>query len=423
MEKLQGGALKADNTPYTDAEIKSHNDFIDLVTGINKDAMANLISKEVAETMVKDAIEAATTQFKNENKELTEKLRTLGTFVSQMKNTSEKVEPKTRHETLKEALVTNKADILEIGKGVSSKEITLKANTVRASIATNIESMPLTDIGQLGVKERSLYDVATKLQVSESNNSGQISYIDWDESTTVRAAAMRAEGVAFPESTAKFKNYQISLKKIGDTLPVSEEFYEDEAIAASELDMFLEVNVNSVVDNQLVNGDGTGNNMTGLLASTPEWSPSAYGIPDANIYDTIQKMTTGITTNRGSKYKREYIKAVLNSDTYDKLVLKKDANNNYQFPPNHPIYSRVVVDNNLADNKMVVGDMRYLRIYEKGGLLLSKGEVNAQFTEDMMTLKVRARKLFLIRTVDQTGFLKCSDVDAAIATISASVLP
>lgn len=385
---------------------------------------AGMISKEEHETEMKAAKEAN----KSENAELQKQIDKLHEFtmkqavkITGMKNGANGLSvSKSFREQIADEVSANKEALVAVGKGFG-EEVTLKANTVRASIATNIESTRMMGIGQLGVKERSLYDEATKIPLSESDNSGQISYIDWDESTTVRAAAAVAEGGTFAESTAKFKNYQVLLKKIGDTLPVSTEFFEDEARCAAELERFLEVNVDAEVDRQLIVGDGTSDTMTGLISSTPEWTPTAYGIADANVYDLIQKMTTAITKNRGSKYKRERIKAVMNSDTYDLLVLKKDDHNNYQFPPNHPIYSRIVIDNNMADDKMVVGDLSYIYIYEKPGITISKGEINAQFTADMMTLKARTRKLMVIRTADQTGFLRLSTsgVAAAINTIQA----
>ena len=86
----------------------------------------------------------------------------------------------------------------------------------------------MNDIGQLGVKRRALYDFFPKVQVGNGNHNGTIAYIDWDEDTTVRAAAIVAEGATFPESTAKFAEYTKKLQKIGDTLPVTEEFMEDE---------------------------------------------------------------------------------------------------------------------------------------------------------------------------------------------------
>jgi len=72
----------------------------------------------------------------------------------------------------------------------------------------------------------------------------------------------------------------------------------------------------------------------------------------------------------------------------------------------------------MADNKMVVGDFKFAKIYQMNGVTLSAGTPDAQFNEDMMTLKARLRIAFLIRTVDQTGFLLCSDIDAALTKLS-----
>ena len=79
---------------------------------------------------------------------------------------------------------------------------------------------------------------------------------------------------------------------------------------------------------------------------------------------------------------------------------------------------RVVVDNNVVANTMYIGDSRFGRIYEQSGIVLSSGTVDAQFAEDMETLKVRQRLLFLIRNVDRTGFLRVTDIDAALTTLA-----
>jgi hypothetical protein len=55
---------------------------------------------------------------------------------------------------------------------------------------------------------------------------------------------MVAEGGTFPESTAKFIERTMPIRKIGDTLVVTEEFGEDSDAANSELNRFLDVNVN-----------------------------------------------------------------------------------------------------------------------------------------------------------------------------------
>lgn len=325
--------------------------------------------------------------------------------------TSEKDSPVAQ---LASEIKTNKEKLKAVIKS-NGAEVTLKANTVRASIATNPHYLVLDGIGQLQRVARSLYNRFRKIPVSKGNHNGTIAYVDWDEATTVKAAAMVAEGAAFPESTAKFKGYYLPIKKIGDTLPVSEEFFEDEEMAAAELDVFLSTNVDNEVDDQIVNGDGTGENLTGLISSVGVYIPVASGIVDANVYDLIVKMKSDITTLGGAKYMPDF--AAMNEDTLNLLVLKKDANHNYQFPPQHPIYNMIVVDNHVPDDTIVVGDGRFARIYEMAGVTVSKGVVNAQFTEDLVTIKARKRLAFLIRKVDQTGFRKVTDIAAALATL------
>lgn len=303
-------------------------------------------------------------------------------------------------------------------------EIEIKALTNRASISGNTNAYVLPTIGQLGVKARALYDVLPKIQISDrANDNGIIKYHDWDEDTTARAAAVVAEGGTFPESTAKFIERTMPIRKIGDTLPVTEEFGEDAALAAAELDRFLDVNVNTVIDNQLINGDGTGQNMTGLLTSAPNYTPVASAIAGANIKDLVRKMRTAIVKTRGSKYNPDIV--VMNSDTFDRYYLAKDLDNNYLFDPvNGTIAGLFVVeDNNMPDNQLVVGDRRFGTIYEKTGVVISEGLVNAQFTADTKTIKARKRMCMLIRVVDRTGWLHCTNVTTALATLTEGSAP
>lgn len=319
--------------------------------------------------------------------------------------------------TLSDEISENKEQIIEISKGAKN-EVELKAVSNRASITNNTQSVRLADIGQLGVKRRALYDFFTKVQVGNGNHNGTISYIDWDEDTTVRAAAIVAEGGQFPESTAKFAEYTKKLQKIGDTLPITDEFMEDEVLAASELSNFIEVNVNSVIDTKIAVGAGGANDIEGLYTASPTYTPVASAIADANIKDLVRKMRTAIVKTRGSKYAPNFVAA--NSDTIDRYFLKKDANNNYMFDSETGTIAglAIVEDNNLADNTLVVGDGRFGKIYEKAGIVLSEGYGDGQFVRDQKTIKARVRMLMLIRNVDKTGFLKCTNITTALATLA-----
>ena len=320
--------------------------------------------------------------------------------------------------TFSKEFEANKETIKNI-LGGQRGEVTIKAITNRASISGNTNAYVLPTIGQLGVKARALYDVLPKIQISDkSNDNGIIKYHDWDESTTARATAMVAEGAVFPESTAKFIERTMPIRKIGDTLAVTEEFGEDAAQANAELERFLDINVNTFVDAQIITGDGTGETLTGLLTSAPDYTPVASGIAGANIKDLVRKMRTAIVKGRGSKYMPDIV--VMNSDTFDRYYLAKDLNNMYLFDSATGTIAglAVVEDNNMPDNQIVVGDRRFATIYEKAGVVLSEGVVNAQFSSDTKTIKARKRLAMLIRVVDRTGFLHCTNVTTALTTLA-----
>jgi len=315
-----------------------------------------------------------------------------------------------KRDEIKEIATTGKTVVLE------------KATAQRSSISGNVQSQDLPDVGQLATAQLSAYDLFRKFPMNGSNNQGIIRYYDWDEDTKVRAAAMVAEGNAFPASTAAWKMYSIDLKKVGDSIPMTEELLEDEEMFANELDVFLSTNIEIERNDQIINGDGTGNNLTGILASSPAYVPAAAGITDASIYDLIVKVVESITTTGGKKYAPDF--AIMNPADINRMKLKKDDNNNYILPPFSTQGGKVVSgitiieDAAITANTMVLGDARYGRIYEKSGIERSRGLVGSQFTTDQMTLKARQRILFLIRTVDQTGFKEVTDIDAALVVLA-----
>jgi hypothetical protein len=302
-------------------------------------------------------------------------------------------------------------------------DVEIKAVANVASIATNTAGFDLPNIGQLATAERNAYAIFPKLNISEGQNTRKtINYWDWDEATTVRAADMIAESGTFPEATAKWKQYTMPIQKVGEVLPVTEEFLEDEQMFYAELGMFMRTNVEIKINDQIVNGDGTGNNLTGLIASVPTYTPVASGITDASTYDLIVKLREAIVATRGNKYRVNF--ALMNLSDINKMKLKKDANNNYILPPfvdrsgNQVDGLTIVEDNAVTANTMFVGDSRYARIYERTGVEISTGLVNDQFNEDEMTLKIRKRLAFLIRTVDRTGFIRVTSISAALTTLA-----
>ena len=386
------------------------------IEGINAKA-EQINANEVELKSAKEQLEAAKVEVKSTKDELVK----LGTEVAKMKEAN--VQAKAAKEvSTAEELKDNMVEIKALAKGTSAKDVHIKASTLRSSITNNTESFRLMDIAKLAHTKLSMYDVFAKIPVNGTNNNGVITYTDWDEATTVRAAAMIAEGGTFPESTATFIEKSIPLRKVGDTLPVSEEFYEDEARFAAELGMFLQTNIDLKVDDQICNGDGSNQSLKGLISSSTAFSSTGLStVPNATFYDLLA-ITPEMNIGFGSKYSFDVV--FMNKKEINKLRLNKDSNNNYIIPPfvsanGSQVDGMVVLESNvMPDNQAVLGDRRYGKIYEKAGLTMAKAPVGTQFVEDLETIKVRKRLAFLVRESEARAFIHIGDVAAAIQAIT-----
>lgn len=405
----------------TEQEKAAHDALIATVKNEITEATKNNVNKSELETLKNKLSEI-------ENKEVVSKddfeavKKVAADLEATVKAMKEQGTEKTKL-SLKDALKEHAEMIKKIAQKVSSDEVVVKTLLQRSAINGNQNAFDIPEIGSLATRKLSLYDIFPKLNIGKGTHNGTIRYYDWDEATIARAAAAVAEGAAFPESTAAFKKYAIEIQKIGDTLPVTEEFFEDEALFAAELEMFLQVNVQLEVDRQLYEGDGTGNTITGLLESIDSYTlPTTGTIVNPNLYDLAVKVSEQITVAGGSKFMPDVI--IANQATINRMKLAKDADDNYILPPfvgrdGQLVANMVVIESNIfEDNVMVVGDRRFARIYEIDGITMSKGVVNAQFKEDEMTLKVRKRLAFLIRNCDKGGFRKVLDIDAALAALA-----
>lgn len=418
FEELKGEELA---TFLKDGEPDAIAKYYEELNKVRKEALDKAIEAKASKEDLDKLKEEFTDSLNKRFESLQDALKAQGLTLAKM---LEKGSPKGTVKTLAEEIKENFTELKAIAKDASSKEIELKAVTERSSIANNQQAFDLMDIGQLAHRKLTAYEIFPKLTVSSSNNNGVIRYYDWDEDTIVRAAVMIAEKGTFPESTAKFKKGSITIQKVGDTLPVTEEFFEDEQMFAAELQMFLVTNVDIKVDDQIINGDGTGNNIKGLLASIDAFDATTYAdsVKNATTYDLIVKVHEDIVKTGGSKYSPDV--AIMNITDINNMMLSKDKNGNYILPPfvsrdGSIVKGMTVVEcNALTADSMVVCDRKFGRIYEYIGLQIARGYSGTQFVEDEMTLKVRKRLAFLVRAADKGGFRKVTSIAADVDEIT-----
>lgn len=322
-----------------------------------------------------------------------------------------------KKETLVSFIKENKDALKSLAKGKPG-EMTIKADLVRAGIATNPWDLDIPGIGQLERDLPAAYNLFPKIPVSAGSHNGTIAYVDWDNATTVAAAAAVAENTAFAESTATFIGQTEPLQKIGDSLPVSEEFFEDEVMAAAELSLFLQTNVLDIVNDQIIAGTGVAPQLNSLTTRSVAHTPVAGAVAAANVFDLIIKMAEEITLQGGNKYSPDF--ALLNIADINAMRLEKDADGNYVFPFNQGTAGsiRIIEDNSVTADTCFVGDSRYARIYEQPGVELSVGYSGTDYVEDLVRLKARKRLAFLIRTADQGAFRYEDGIAAALTALT-----
>lgn len=348
----------------------------------------------------------------SQNKIMLNTLKAIGTRVMEMSKSGSITAPITF-----KSLVSEKFEQIK-GLSANSGEVEIKAVFASTDITGNTDGTRDNSISELNTQYLTLRDIYPTENITGSNN---YVYTDWDTATTARAAAMVAEGGVFPESTVKFEEKTITMHKVGDSMPVNAEVWEDEMRFGNELDFFLRTNIAIKIQDELLNGNGTGTQLNGLIVSGTTYVPVAAGLTDVNTYDVIRNVGL-VMSKLGKKFRGSHV--LLNDEEFYKMSSKKDGNNNYMTAPFvSPDGTKVgsmmiVIDNSIADNQMIVLDDRYGKILQKVGIQLSRGLVNNQFLTDQETLKARERLNLLIKDSNKASVQICTSISAAKTAIA-----
>lgn len=402
----------------------------EILKAVRQQALSTVYSIQANIDTTKEEIEEKLTKLKEqhaENKaamvEIEKILGNHGTTLKGMRQGSgENVEPKTMRQEIEKSILDTKVqqDLAALEKGKGLANMVVKTNYLRSSVTSSTQAQRLEGFGLIATRKLTAYDLFPKIQVGDESN-GTIRYID--QSTATRNAAAVSEGGIFPESVLVWTEYSLTLQKIGDTIPISEEVAKDTKRLAAEVEKFINLNIAIKVDTDLVTGSGVAPIINGALTLSGAYTPAASGITGATIYDLIIKMKEAIVITGGAKYQPDFV--MLPTAAINKMKLSKDTTGKYLTPPfailsngTMIIDGMVVIENNAltytaaGTQQMIVGDSRYATIYEVEGYEISVGYQGTQFAADMMTLKGRQRLALLIRTADQTGFLKLNGTTA-----------
>ncbi len=224
----------------------------------------------------------------------------------------------------------------------------------------------------------------------------QAAVVYMEETTRTHASAEKAEGVAFAESTFVLTEQTSNVRKITDSIPVTDEQLEDVSQVRSYLDMRLRFGIRQRLDNQVINGDGVAPNLEGILNATGIQTQAKGADP---TFDAIHKAMTKIrVTGRANP-----TGILLHPNDWEAIRLTTTADGIYimgnpsTVGPMTLFGIPVAVGDVIAENTGLVGDFAtFCALFERRGINLLVGYSGTQFAEGKALLRADLRAAFVV---------------------------
>ena len=136
-----------------------------------------------------------------------------------------------------------------------------------------------------------------------------------------------AAGGAKPQQDRDLQIYDANVRKIATYFRVPEEMIEDIPYLQSFLTQIGLEEVMVVEDDQILYGDGVGQNISGLFTNATLFDPGTSVIPDANEFDVIRAARKQL---RNARLGGPLI-GLVSPDDFFNMTSQKDTTNNYLF--------------------------------------------------------------------------------------------
>ncbi len=321
-----------------------------------------------------------------------------------------------------ETLLAEKAEDLKAMKDNSSGSVRIAFKAAGTmALSTNVT-------GQIPQAERETgitRIVRRNPFILELVNVGSIMSNVWEwveQKNADGGAAMTAEGAAKSQADFDLVLASATVKKVTAYIKVTKEMLDDVALMRSEIDQELTELINLQIDEQLLSGAGSGNNLTGIITNATAWAAGAFAlsIPTPTKWDVLR---TAINQVRVNLFEPTYI--VMHPTDVTSMELSKDSTGQYIMPPfaavDGSIVSgiRVVANTGVTIDKFLVGDFNKAGVRFREGLTINVGYENDDFTKNLVTILAEARLVQRVKSNHYGAFVYGDFSDAVTALTKA----
>lgn len=219
------------------------------------------------------------------------------------------------------------------------------------------------------------------------------------QTSITNAAAFTAEKSAKPQSNMAFDRQTIAIKTLANWIPVTRQLIEDAPRLRTMVDTQLLYNLELVLETQIISGDGTGENLTGLLnvtgtlARVHQTASNGMGAAGDNVLDTIRFAVADHTL---AFFRSDVI--LISPTLAAKLETAKDAQGRY-LERFDPVTQRIwrlrtieVGGGLLAGTTALVLDTRMsAELYDRRTRAVYTGWINDMFVKNQFALLAEGR--------------------------------
>lgn len=221
-----------------------------------------------------------------------------------------------------------------------------------------------------------------------SNMVNSLREASWNNS-----ASGVTQAAAKPESDITFEQYNVAIETVAHWIKVSNQLLADAPAIAAYINTRLRDGLAQEVDKQLLNGNGTAPNLSGL---TDTGNFTAYSaVSDDLLVDAINR----------AKYQlwaigRAPDTVIVNPADWGAMERTREGAGTGmylyglpgQFAGVNPFGVRVVMSNNMTQGKFLIGQLNgSTMVYNREGAVVEMGYVNDDFTKNLVTIRAEER--------------------------------
>jgi len=239
--------------------------------------------------------------------------------------------------------------------------------------------------------------------------SKYITYIE--QANPDGGADMTAEGALKSQADFDLVERQAITRKVTAFIKVSKEMLADLPFMQREINTELMELVALKLDSQILSGDGTGNNLVGILQNAVNFSATGFAlsVPFANELDVLRVAIQQVET---ALFNVNYI--VMHPTDIAKFDVNKTSTGEYTMPT---IYTdingvkryngiEIISNTGIAVGTFLVGDFTKSNLRVREDMNIQVGYVNDDFTKNLLTVLCEARATHYVKTNHYGAFVQ-----------------